>query len=245
MKVMTSEPVDDPGAADAPDRIDPMRAAVPQLHARLRRLIIRGELSPGTRIVRRDLAARYTVSRQPIGEACNRLAEEGLLDVFSQRGTYVSRIDIDAVLSARFVLEAVEVDMACLLAARLEPEVITRLERIVEAQAALVDSPEPAPFVELDDAFHRGIALAAGQGRAHEALQAIRVQLDRLRHLLARRSPRAPAVDQHRRIVAALRARDTRAVETAMREHQRRMLDGLQDAVDARPDDFDGRPVPP
>lgn len=242
MGPMTSEA---PGslAAGSGDRIDPMRPAVPQLHERLRRLVVQGRLEPGSRVVRRDLAARYAVSRQPVSEACNRLAEEGLLDVLSQRGTFVSRIGVDAVLSARFVLEAVEADIVRLLAARPDPAVVARGERLLDAQAAALDDADVARFVALDDDFHRHLAVAAGQARVHESIRPLALQLDRLRHLATRRDAGAAALAQHRGILAALRAGEPDAAAAAMRAHRRRIIDDLRAAIEANPGHFD-RQVP-
>src|SRR5690554_5571253 len=70
-----------------------------------------GRPVPGTRISETELAAAYEVSRQPVREAFIKLAEEGLLAVRPQRGTFILRISIPAVLTARFIREAVEADI--------------------------------------------------------------------------------------------------------------------------------------
>jgi DNA-binding GntR family transcriptional regulator len=51
----------------ASQRAAPQRAARPELvYRKLRELIVRGQLAPGTRIVETDVAQRLGVSRTPV-----------------------------------------------------------------------------------------------------------------------------------------------------------------------------------
>ena len=58
----------------------PQRAARPELvYRKLRELIVRGQLAPGTRIVETDVAQRLGVSRTPVRGALQRLQQEGYI----------------------------------------------------------------------------------------------------------------------------------------------------------------------
>ena len=58
----------------------PQRAARPELvYRKLRELIVRGQLAPGTRIVETDVAQRLRVSRTPVRGALQRLQQEGYI----------------------------------------------------------------------------------------------------------------------------------------------------------------------
>ena len=48
------------------------------------------------------------MSRSPISEAISRLAQEGLVEVFPQAGTYVSRFSMDEIREGAFIREALE-----------------------------------------------------------------------------------------------------------------------------------------
>ena len=91
---------------------DPDLPAAAQMHALLRRRIVTGDLRPGMRLSEQDIADQYDLSRQPVREAFIRLAAEGLLEVRPQRGTFVTRINMDWVLDTRFIREATEADIA-------------------------------------------------------------------------------------------------------------------------------------
>src|SRR5262245_56115145 len=58
----------------------------------LRARIVSMEMRPGEQISDSDLARRFGVSRTPVREAIQRLASEGLVEIFPQSGTFVARI---------------------------------------------------------------------------------------------------------------------------------------------------------
>ena len=64
-----------------------------QVYDYLRSEIVEGRLAPGERISPEELAERLKISKMPIKEAIERLAGEGLLEVQSRRGTFVTRLD--------------------------------------------------------------------------------------------------------------------------------------------------------
>lgn len=53
------------------------------------------------------VADQFGVSRSPVREAFNRLATDGLLDIFPPRGTFVSRLDRASLTGALLVREAI------------------------------------------------------------------------------------------------------------------------------------------
>ena len=223
------------------DSIDPMLPVVPQLCDRLRRRIIHGELLPGSRLTRPGIAEQYGVSRQPVSEACVRLSKEGLVDVLPQRGTFVSRIGVSAVMSARFVREAVEADIVRLLAVRPDDEVLHHCDRLLEAQRGELDGDDPQEFIALDEAFHSHLARSAGQSAGWDILKPLKIQMDRLRYLNARQFSRHRLLEQHAEIVAGIRGGDAGEAENAMRDHLRQLLDDLPMAVETNPSFFDTR----
>lgn len=219
-----------------------MQVIGPRLHRLLRGMIVRGELPPGTRLSEADVAAGYGVSRQPVREAFIKLANEALVEVRPQRGTFVSRIRVSAVMSARFLREAVEADIVRLVARGADPEVADDLDGRIEAQRAAADAPDPQPFITLDEQFHQRLAAAAGQAVVWNILEPLKIQMDRVRYLSVRQFPRRRLVDQHADLVAAIRAGDADRAEAGMREHLRQILDDLPMVAAALPGFFEVGP---
>src|ERR1700741_4440135 len=101
-------------------RLDRDRQAAPQVFERLRGMIIELELPPGSPLSRAALAEQFGVSSTPIRDALMRLEEEGLVEVFPQYATVVSRIDVHRAQQAHFLRQALELEIVRLLA--LQPD---------------------------------------------------------------------------------------------------------------------------
>lgn len=214
-------------------------AVGPQLYRLLRDRIIRNDLEPGARISESEIAAEYAVSRQPVREAFIKLAEDGLVEVRPQRGTFVCKISVPAVMDARFVREAIEADIVKLLAANPD----RALERDLRAQLdeqRRVAGKDSVRFIRLDEQFHRTLAEAAGKTHAWSVLENVKVQMDRVRHLATKRFPMEKLVEQHRAVVDAISDGDVGTAEKAMRTHLRAILTDLPEVARERPEFFDG-----
>ena len=98
------------------ERLDRDRQAAPQVFERLRGMIISLELPPGSPLSRAALAGQFGVSSTPIRDALMRLEEEGLVDVFPQYATVVSRVDVRLAQQAHFLRQAVELEIVRMLA---------------------------------------------------------------------------------------------------------------------------------
>ena len=219
-------------------QIDPTAPVGPQLTRILRLSIIRNQLEPGARLSESEIGTKFGLSRQPVREAFIKLAEEGLLEIRPQRGTFVRKISLDAVMDARFVREAVEADIvkACI---ELAPEGLVRdLRGQIAAQQRLVDD-RPSAFVPLDDEFHRTLAQAAGRPNAWTVIEGMKSQMDRVRYLSTQRFPMEKLVLQHSAIADAIGAGNRDAAEKAMRSHLRAILTDLPEVVRDQPGFFD------
>src|ERR1044072_6056685 len=64
-----------------------------RVYETLRRKLLTLELPPGAALSENELAAAWGVSRTPVREGLILLAEEGLVQVFPQVGSFVSRVD--------------------------------------------------------------------------------------------------------------------------------------------------------
>jgi DNA-binding GntR family transcriptional regulator len=214
-------------------------AVGPQLHRMLRDRIIRSDIAPGARISETDIAAEYAVSRQPVREAFIKLSEEGLVEVRPQRGTYVTLISVQTVMTARFIREAVESDLVRGVAEVVTPAGLALLDAQIAAQRALPPDAQSTQFMQLDEAFHRTLAALAGQGAVADYLDALKTQMNRVRHISARPAARARLIAQHAAVVEGIRQRDPDASAVAMRKHLREILADLPEIIATQPGYFD------
>ena len=210
----------------------------------LRQAIVTLRLRPGEALSEKEIAARFGVSRQPVREAFIKLAEAGLVQVLPQRGTYVVKISVGAVLEARFIREAVEVAVVRRAAETADPAALGRLAQIVAAQKEAAASAAHERFLALDDALHRGLAEAIGCGRAWQLIENVKAQMDRVRFLsLPDATPMPLLIEQHRAILEAIRRRQPEAAGTAMREHLAEILSSLPTLARRFPELFEVEPA--
>jgi len=226
--------IHEPASVWALEQAAPVR---PQVYRILRQRIIAGDFAPGVRISESEIALSCSVSRQPVREAFIKLAEEGLVEVRPQRGTYVSKISNSAVMDARFVREAIESDVVKLLAEMKDPALISELRDQLVKQRDAMDL-DPGVFMELDEKFHQTLAEGAGKAYAWHVLEGLKSQMDRVRHLSARQFPVAKLFDQHTAIVDAIALGNVVAAEQALRLHLREILSDLPAIVAGMPEHF-------
>ncbi|MCT4684509.1 MAG: GntR family transcriptional regulator [Roseicyclus sp.] len=219
-------------------QVDPARPVGPQVLSILRHRIITSELPPGTRISEAEVAALYGVSRQPVREAFIKLADEDLVEVRPQRGTFVRKIVVAAVQDARFVREAIEADIVTLIAATPDRALVDDLRQQIVAQRQVIGG-DPSDFIPLDDRFHRTLAEAAGRPFGWTVIEGMKSQMDRVRQLSTVRFPLERLIGQHAAIVEAIASGRADTAEAAMRTHLRGILDDLPRIQAAMPDYFE------
>ncbi|MCU0828360.1 MAG: GntR family transcriptional regulator [Tabrizicola sp.] len=207
------EPIQRPSVADS-------------VFEELHRQILRLELPPGTKLSEFDVARALGVSRQPVRDAFYRLSKLGFITIRPQRATVVSAISERAVMQARFIRMAIEVETARVACARLTEADLGAIERIIVHQEQAVARRDPAAFHDLDDQFHREICERSGTGFAWETAREMKSHMDRVRYLsLSFASERA--FEEHKQILAAIRARDPDRAAEMVRQHLSRILDQI------------------
>jgi len=210
----------------------------PQVYTLIHQRIISNALHPGARISETEVARDYGISRQPVREAFIKLAEEGLVEVRPQRGTYVRKISVQAVMDARFVREAIEAEVVRLLAATPQPDLMRDLLRQIAVQQAVLET-DVRGFVPLDDQFHRTLAEAAGKRFAWSVVDGMKSQMDRVRQLSTVRLRKETVIEHHTAIAHAIGVGDANAADAAMRQHLREILTDLPLIRQSLPEYFD------
>ncbi|MGI5472455.1 GntR family transcriptional regulator [Streptomyces sp. CA-132043] len=193
----------------------------------LRRKVLTLELPPGAALSENELGASLGVSRTPVRESLILLAQEGLVQIFPQVGSFVSRVDPARVADAQFLREAVELAALDDLPAELDPELVEELRRNLAEQRRPGLGLEE--FFELDEAFHHALLRLSGHGSAWATVVSAKGHLDRARRLglYETASPDGFAA-QHVEIFDAVLAGDAALVRSAMRAHLRAVFDDVE-----------------
>lgn len=191
-----------------------------RVYAELRRRIRELELPPGAPLRKEAIAAAMGVSRAPVSEAISRLADEALVDVYPQHGSFVAPIRAEDARESLFIRSALEIEAARRVAQAGDADLLGALEANVAAQRAALEAGDLARFQDLDEALHALIFQGVGAPRALRLLDAVRAPLDRPRRLALPRPGRAEdTLTEHRHLVDAIRSGDPEYAGAAMRAH--------------------------
>jgi DNA-binding GntR family transcriptional regulator len=177
----------------------------------LRTAIMSGALRPGTFIRLDETAAKLGVSVTPVREALLKLRGEGMVQLEPHRGHVVlplTRQDIDDI----FWLQAtIAKELAATAAQHITDAEIDELDHINDALAAAVASADTEAVAATEFAFHRAFNQATGRIKLAWFLLHVARYMPLMMYA-ADPEWGAAAVDNHRRLIAALRRRDTAAV---------------------------------
>jgi DNA-binding GntR family transcriptional regulator len=210
----------------------------------LRSGIYAGHFPLGTRLRQQQLAVELNVSRTPLREALRILEREGLVQVQPGRSVRVISADLSLLLDAYAVREVIDGLAARLVAAQDGDAVLARLERALVEQAQALDPWDASRYTETNVRFHSAVITAAGNKFLNAQLPLVHMTSQvfiPIARLTAERAERA--LEEHRQILAAIRAGDPETAEGFARAHvlqtsrslARSVTDDRVGSPDARP----------
>ncbi len=222
-----------------PIRLDRYRQVAPQLYESLREMIISLELAPGTTLVRSDIAARFGVSQTPVRDAMQLLQQDGLVDIFPQAATQVSKIDLASATQAHFLRLCVELELVRMAAGAADAALVGRLRGWLAQQVQFAKAKDLVGFSRADHGFHEELYAAAGQQELHRLVRSRSGHIDRLRrlHVPSQGKPQRIIAD-HTALVNAIKAGSPEQAQQALREHLSGTLAQAAQIRKAYPDYF-------
>jgi DNA-binding GntR family transcriptional regulator len=194
--------------------------AAEQVYRMLRNEIITCRLAPYEAISENRICGMFGVSRSPVRIAVTRLAEDGLIEIFPQRGTFVAPIKMRQVREAQFARSALEVALAEEAARQWSERESEEIERNLKNQVIQARTGDNWNFFLENESFHQIIARAARLQGVWATVQSVKTIWDRIGHI----ANRVPAhtmeiIAEHEAIVRALNDRSPEAASAAMRAH--------------------------
>ena len=179
-------------------------------------------LKPGESIGEIELSKILNVSRTPLREAIVQLVEEKLLQVFPQRGSFVSKIDYNLVEEAIFVRETCEERILKMAIQDKDvDELVMKLEKNIEYQKIILNfDGDLHEFFTLDNEFHYILFEHYNKKNSWKAIKRLSTHYDRLRLLDALEKTNIEAtLNQHIKIVELIKNKDEKNVDTLIEKH--------------------------
>jgi len=213
----------------AESQLNPTQPVNQQIYRILRSDIVHCLIPPGTPLSEKEVSVRFDVSRQPVREAFIKLAENGLIQIRPQRGSYVNKISLTQVQNGCFVRQAIECAVVRRAASLVDDHQCYLLEQNLHQQRIAIERKQLNDFFLLDDEFHQKLAQIAGCQLAWDTIENIKATMDRVRYMsLDHVSPPEMLLRQHHDIFTALEKRDADAVEKAMTLHLQEIGESVQ-----------------
>ena len=189
---------------------------------RLRQMIQDGELAPGTRLSEQSLCERFGVSRTPLREALKILAADGYLDWRANRGIHVAEIQAREVVAAFELLGGLERLIGEIVPQRVTADDVQALEVMHADMVRLHAQSDRKAYFRLNQAIHAELARLTRNPVIEDVYGSVQRRVYRARALSNTERLRWDAsVQEHERIMAALRARDPARLSVELMSHSK------------------------
>jgi DNA-binding GntR family transcriptional regulator len=188
----------------------------------VRRAIMTGQLRPGDRLIEQSLAAEMHMSRGPVRDALRQLDQEGLIQIYRNRGAVVSTLGLRE--AYEFYLVRGHLEGLAIRLARdfMQPEDLDQLQQLTDQMAALRGSQEDwLTASALDLAFHTRIVACSHNQSLIQTYASMNVKINALfmtvKQHLPLRLTLMPA--RHQKLIDVFRAGDWWRAEPVVADH--------------------------
>ncbi len=215
--------------------------AVEQVFEQMRSLLIDQTWSAGDKLPsENELSETFGVSRMTIRQAMQKLKALGLIETRTGSGSYVREVSPEDALQDLIPLmyigspsqehvfqfrEMIDSESVRIATPLLDKKALDRLEKILAQMNRAAASDDARTFSDLDLQFHTRIVELSGNPLMVKAYDILLHILEESMHSVIEKMKYDPALDYHRRILDAMRAKDADLAESLMREHIRKNYD--------------------
>lgn len=191
-----------------------------ELLARLREMIVEGDLRPGEKIPENTLCERFGVSRTPLRESLKALAAEGLVSLLPNRGaivTVITRTEIDELFPIIGALEALAGERVCNLA---KNSTLKRFRALHNQMVSQFNSGDESAYRQTNRKFHELLFEVAENQALRNLYQTLIVRTHAARFIIRKDiEDWADAIKDHANIVDALEKRESLRVAQLLKQH--------------------------
>jgi DNA-binding GntR family transcriptional regulator len=197
-------------------------------YERLQQAITHANLQPGDPLSEMRISKALGISRTPVREALQQLAQEGLVQIIPGRAITVAAPTIQEVLEVVHVRELLEPELVRLAAETLSAEAQEILRTVIQAMELAVANGDRPAWSKADTIFHEtlssycpnrllGQLVLQARNRVHSTAIDEQTTATRI----------AECTAEHRQVLEAILARDAAKAEQLMREHIQQLRHSL------------------
>ncbi|MFE0420926.1 GntR family transcriptional regulator [Streptomyces sp. NPDC058953] len=213
-----------PVPASVPPHVPPAAPPVPpaaeRVYVHVKQGVLDRRYEGGTLLTEGELADAVGVSRTPVREALLKLEVEGLIKLYPKKGALVLAVsaqEIADVVETRLLVE----EHAARKAVPASPQLIARLEELLEQQKRQCEAGDLAAVAVTDRNFHLEIVRSGGNAILSRLYEQLRDRQLRMGVAVMHAHPDriAKNVVEHGEILEALRAGDPDAAAAVIHRH--------------------------
>lgn len=215
-----------------------------QTYERLKKDILTFALKPGEPVSAQRIAERYEVSRTPAREALVRLQDEGMVDIFPQSRSVISKIKRDRIYQEWFVRKSLELGMVDSFFDRVKKSDIKEMKEAVKQLSKLGDHPRTHEtsyeYLKCDDHFHAIMYRVTGEELAANIIENTLSDYRRVRLLVDLDNVNKDrTVDDHERLIKLLTENDREGYRKLLTEHLSHIIDDMRNLHEQVPEMFE------
>jgi DNA-binding GntR family transcriptional regulator len=159
--------------------VEPPEALPDRVSSVLKYPVLTRALAPGQRLKEKAIADELAVSRTPLREALNRLAQENLLARTPYRGYAVAPVTVEDIQNLCVLRVILETAAAGLAAERATPEELKRLAGCVDLRYTPGDRETYSAYLTANSIFDRELARASHNDRLESMVMPVLDELQR------------------------------------------------------------------
>jgi DNA-binding GntR family transcriptional regulator len=190
-------------------------------YERLKDALRHADVRPGSPLSEIRLSKLLGVSRTPVREALQQLAQEGLVQIIPGRAVTVAVPSIHEVLNVVHVRSLLEPEVTRLVAEAISPSHLDALWQALADMETAVAQNDQAGWSQADTRFHETISHACPNELLSDLALQMRNRVHYLANIDSQTNPArlAACTQEHRQIVEAIAAREAQTAEQMVRDH--------------------------
>ncbi|MCR5288845.1 MAG: GntR family transcriptional regulator [Treponema sp.] len=210
------------------------------VYTALKTSILTISLKPGTVISTQEIATKLQVSRTPVREAFIRLQRDGLVEMYPQKETVISKIDVQRVRQERFIRESLECAIIEKTIKHCKPNDIESFYTVIEKQKNIASQANQLDLISLDNDFHELLFTIGRQPMSWQTIMNISTHYTRIR-VLSMVTPEITesTIQQHTHIIEAIKQKDVTASRSLLSAHLHQLESQIRDLVSQYPSYFE------
>lgn len=188
-----------------------------RVYRTLRARVMHGTLAPGASLTLRGVAADFGVSMTPAREAVRRLVAEGAFKMSSSGRISTPELSSERIEELAALRALLEPELASRALPRAHIALIERMQAINTVIEEMLVKHDAVGYVRSNFEFHRTLYLRAQAPAMLALIETVWLQSGPTMRALYERLQRRAATENHKRIIAALRAGDDPGLRLAIR----------------------------